>query len=358
MYYFHGDCRKCTEKIAGDLVRAGKTKFIIYPFGDRGMKVKSILNILMGIEEHLVVDDSLAGRYPGVRTLASLTEEDLNDAVVLVASDEDTAVDDMCGNEDVYNRIRSDLYRYVPEEQCVELFPRPRKVLDPYPFGLVEADLKSALRLKATEESAEYILENLIDTPCFEDRYEMLQHIFCEETPDLSGLILEFGVFKGDSTDFLAIYNPMHAVYGFDSFEGIPERWTCDPAGKYSLSGQLPKVKSNVYLIKGWFEDTLPRFLEEHKEHCSFIHVDCDLYSSTKTVLDELQDRIVPGTVIVFDEYFNYPGWQQHEFRAFREFAEAHGIKYEYIGYCSKGQHVGVRITDYYAAAGQGTDQS
>jgi len=43
MYYFHGNCRKCTEKIVGDLVREGKTRFIIYGFGDAGMKVKSIL---------------------------------------------------------------------------------------------------------------------------------------------------------------------------------------------------------------------------------------------------------------------------------------------------------------------------
>ena len=90
MYYFHGNCRKCTEKIVGDLVREGKTRFIIYGFGDAGMKVKSILNVCMGIQEHLVVDDSLAGRYRNIKSLAGLTAEDLKDAVVLVASDEDT----------------------------------------------------------------------------------------------------------------------------------------------------------------------------------------------------------------------------------------------------------------------------
>ena len=344
MHFFHGDCRKCTEKIAGDLVRAGRTKFIIYPFGETGMKVKSILNVLMGIEEYLVVDDSLAGTYPGVRSLAGLTEEDLRDAVVLVASDEYSASDDMRGSVDVYSRIRGALYHYVPEEQCVELFPRPRKVLGLFNFGEMTADLRTVLRLAAVDQTAEYIMENMLDTPSFEDRYEILEHVFCEELRDASGLIMEFGVFRGDSMDVIATYNPLHDVYGFDSFEGLPERWTCDPAGKFSVEGSLPAVKRNVRLIKGWFEETLPGFLEEHKEHCSFIHIDCDLYSSTKTVLDGLKDRIVPGTVIVFDEYFNYPGWQRHEYRAFQEFVEENGIKYEYIGYCRKGQHVAVRI--------------
>ncbi len=157
--------------------------------------------------------------------------------------------------------------------------------------------------------------------------------------------MMEFGVFKGDSLDFIATYNPTRTVYGFDSFMGLPERWTCDPAGMFSTNGPLPEVKPNVRLVEGWFEDTVPRFTEEHKENCSFVHIDCDLYSSTKTVLDGLWDRIVPGTVIVFDEYFNYPGWQQHEFRAFQEFTDAYGVEYEYIGYCQKGQHVAVKIT-------------
>jgi len=61
-------------------------------------------------------------------------------------------------------------------------------------------------------------------------------------------------------------------------------------------------------------------------------HIDCDLYSSTKTVFDWLKPRIRAGT-IVFDEYFNYPNWHQHEFKAFKEFVEECHVKYEYLGY-------------------------
>ena len=47
---------------------------------------------------------------------------------------------------------------------------------------------------------------------------------------------------------------------------------------------------------------------------------------------------------IVFDEYFNYPNWQKHEFKAFQEFVAANGIKYEYIGYVTTLEQAAVRI--------------
>ena len=48
--------------------------------------------------------------------------------------------------------------------------------------------------------------------------------------------------------------------------------------------------------------------------------------------------------MILFDEYYNFPRWQQHEFRAFQEFVAASGLSYEYIGYSVTGQQVAVRV--------------
>ena len=50
----------------------------------------------------------------------------------------------------------------------------------------------------------------------------------------------------------------------------------------------------------------------------SFLHIDSDLYSSARTVLFLLHEQIVSGTIIEFDEYFNYPNWKQHEYKAFQ----------------------------------------
>jgi hypothetical protein len=106
----------------------------------------------------------------------------------------------------------------------------------------------------------------------------------------------------------------------------------------------LPKVAANVELIVGWFEKTLPGFLEAHPEPVSFQHVDCDLYSSTKTVLQYLRNQIVPGKIIVFDEYFNYVGWRLHEFKAFGEFVASSGLNYRYLGAVPAHQQVAVAI--------------
>ena len=74
----------------------------------------------------------------------------------------------------------------------------------------------------------------------------------------------------------------------------------------------------------------------------AFIHLDCDLYSSTRTVFDLIAPRLKPSTVILFDEYFNYPNWERHQFKAFQEFVSERGIKYAYLGFAR--QQVAVRI--------------
>jgi Macrocin-O-methyltransferase (TylF) len=106
----------------------------------------------------------------------------------------------------------------------------------------------------------------------------------------------------------------------------------------------MPEVAQNVELVVGWFENVLPGFLTAHPSPLSLLHVDCDLYSSTKTVFHHLGSRIYPGTVIVFDEYFNYVGWRNHEFKAFAEFVVASGVSYQYIGAVPSSQQVAVVI--------------
>jgi predicted O-methyltransferase YrrM len=112
--------------------------------------------------------------------------------------------------------------------------------------------------------------------------------------------------------------------------------------GDFDVGGKLPKVESNTKLHKGWFDQSLPRWLDAHPDKIAFVHIDCDLYSSTKTVFDLLKDRFQPGTVIVFDEYFNYPGWRKHEFKAFQEFIAENGVSYSYLAYAK--YNVAVRL--------------
>lgn len=145
-------------------------------------------------------------------------------------------------------------------------------------------------------------------------------------------LFLEFGVFGGRSITLSAWTLPDKIIYGFDSFEGLPENFRYDWAkGSFDMRGIEPIVPDNVRLIKGWFNETLPPFVKNHPQKCAYIHVDCDLYSSTKTIFDNLKNQIGAGTIIAFDEYFNYPGWQEYEYKAFMEFVAENDIDFEYI---------------------------
>ena len=164
-----------------------------------------------------------------------------------------------------------------------------------------------------------------------------------EKAPQ-NGLWLEFGVSEGTTATTLCRYR-RGIVYGFDSFEGLPEDWDTGgqdgvfKKGSFSVSqSKINKMMDkidNLSLVVGLFEETLPRFLSEHKDNCALIHIDCDLYSSTKTVLDHLEPRIVPGTVIMFDEIHFYPNYAKHEYRAFEEFLKRTGMKVEWVAHCS-----------------------
>ncbi len=206
-------------------------------------------------------------------------------------------------------------------------------------------DINFDLQLEAKREAVAYIRAHMPDAVMFRDRFAQLE--WCVRQADPAGLVMEFGVEKGASLTLLA-QTTGRPVHGFDSFEGLPEAWTgtYETAGKFNMKGQLPQVPANAKLHVGWFDKTLPPFLEAQSGPVGFLHVDCDLYSSTVTVLEALESRFVPGTIIVFDEYFNYHGWRQHEYKAWQEFVARTGWGYTYIGFTGEKGHVAVRLTE------------
>ena len=164
------------------------------------------------------------------------------------------------------------------------------------------------------------------------------------------GFNLEFGVFSGDTINHMAKLRPDLCFVGFDSFQGLPEDWDTGkkfiPGKRFDRKGLLPQVEQNVKLIKGWFNDTVPDWTNnqnnrENFSQISFLNLDADIYSSTKTILDSLNHLIVPGTIIRFDELccwrseFNeespknvkrvfYTTWKEHEWKALNEWLEKH----------------------------------
>lgn len=180
-----------------------------------------------------------------------------------------------------------------------------------------------------------------IDTKPLNYVFEKMQ---IKHKPDT--LWLEFGVYTGSTINYISKFTE-DTVYGFDSFEGLPEYWFDIYAkGHFSTNGVMPDVNENVVLVKGWFNETLPQFLIEKNKKISFIHIDCDIYSSTKCVLDSVKDYLDTECVIVFDELVKYKDWDgpNGEWRAFNEFIDDTKFKFEYIGWWPEHESVALKL--------------
>jgi hypothetical protein len=170
----------------------------------------------------------------------------------------------------------------------------------------------------------------------------------------IEGAIVEFGVFSGtglaviaDRCDELGIAPP---IYGFDSFEGLPEPTAddlpdCWHGGQYAYPRErvARRVKCesrpHVHLVEGWFCDTLKSeaITEERKlERIAFARIDCDLYDSTVDCLNFLADRLADGAFLVFDDWSHR--LDLGETRAFFEFYECVKDRYRFEHLAAMGR--------------------
>lgn len=143
------------------------------------------------------------------------------------------------------------------------------------------------------------------------------------EMPALPGSILECGVYRGATllgmTHILNRRGIRTRMLGFDSFEGFPEPVQKDAqadgtmhpdvrAGALSdsayehLRSQITGLgwDDRISLTKGFFENTLASIGDQR---FSLVHLDCDLYESYMTCLEFCYPRMLPGSVIVLDDY-------------------------------------------------------
>ena len=160
-------------------------------------------------------------------------------------------------------------------------------------------------------------------------------------------LILEFGVYKGESINFFSEIVLKHglknSIYGFDSFQGLSDDWKGNidhPKKSLNLNNKLPKVRSNINLIQGKVEKTIDKFLDNTNGNIIFVHFDLDLYSPTKYVLEKIKSRLSKECVMLFDQMYGYPGWEQHEFKAFNEVFSNEAFKYIAFG----PRQIGIQI--------------
>lgn len=167
----------------------------------------------------------------------------------------------------------------------------------------------------------------------------LLRHALSQARP---GLALEFGVATGKTLATIAAERPGQ-TYGFDSFQGLPEDWRPGfEAGRFACT---PPNIPGAQLIVGWYDETVPAWFDQRDTSTiGFVHIDCDLYSSTRTVLAHMP-RLEPGTVLLFDELVGYPGWRHGEHRALLHWIASTGHQLESVG--AEGERVAFTVTGH-----------
>lgn len=215
-------------------------------------------------------------------------------------------------------------------------------------------NVRDELFRRAVEQSAQYIEETMASdslgntNSLFNKDFSTLQDLLNASLNRsvAHGLYLEFGVFPGGSISHIA--GKMTAnVHRFDSLGGLAGAhgiWRPGDSSVITASQALPEPPSNTVVHRGLFEQTLQPFLQDHPEHLSFVHLDCGDCHNTSFILEALAGRMIPGTVIQFNEFFNYPGWQTGDYQAFTEFAARHALRFEFIGYVERANCMALRV--------------
>ena len=197
-------------------------------------------------------------------------------------------------------------------------------------------NVQNVLWERAVTQSVDFVEKHINDSLVFENKKQIHNYtIELINQKKLKGKCLEFGVASGASIQYFSKNLSNLNFYGFDSFIGLKEDWAGHSVSKgaFSQGGVLPKVNSNVKLIKGWFDETLPIFVSENisdLKNISLIHIDGDTYEAAVEVFNHLSAYFNPGTLILFDELIGYPNWQNGEFKALLEAKEKYKFDFKY----------------------------
>jgi O-methyltransferase len=180
------------------------------------------------------------------------------------------------------------------------------------------------------------------------------------------GDYFEFGLWKGKT--FSYAHHMKHrfrqndlVLWGFDSFQGLPDiddtkdnvwhtgGFSCSEADFRRAMRRSGLKESEYRLVAGFYADSLNDALHERLAgtKAAIVYVDCDLYVSTKVVLEFLRRYLINGTIVCFDDFYNYKGAiDQGEQLALSEFATNHPeIRFiPYFDYCPLGKSFIVRL--------------
>ena len=203
-----------------------------------------------------------------------------------------------------------------------------REVLKNLAMQFASTNHVEALMNYSVLRAAENLLPKCVMAGIPKSKY--FEAVYAQLDSEQPLLFLEFGSYQGKSIRKWAQMDkhPDSRFVGFDSFHGLPERWRHRPAGYFSTDGVVPRVADErVSFVKGWFDQTLSRWVEENEipgGSTVVVHVDADLYSSCSFVLSSLHD-VLPSYYVMFDEF------GAGEARALRDYMVARGVDFHAI---------------------------
>ena len=233
---------------------------------------------------------------------------------------------------------------FVLFDRSIGIFLRTiyRVTVLPFLFS-THPSLQQILERKSIERSAEFVIAHMPIALVFRNRNEVWDYCLKKfdltpggTSPTHTSLILEFGVYKGYTINYFAKSAPTTRIIGFDSFEGLQEDWvgTKRPKGYFDLNGVLPRVAPNVELVRGWFEDSLPKWLLTSRKPgdvIRIIHIDSDTFDAALFVMKTILSVTSEETIFIFDEYLGYNGWEYGEHRAVEEISKMFGKRASYL---------------------------
>jgi len=192
--------------------------------------------------------------------------------------------------------------------------------------------IKSILKISSADIKYEYHLSSVYNkysgyTMIPENIYKTNLKISDKYLKDIKGDVVECGVWKGGMTAGIAeMLGNERNYYLFDSFEGLPLVQEID--GSAAKKWQNNKTSTNFFdncraeivhadtvmqmtncnyrLIKGWFNETLPKF--DLAKEIALLRLDADWYESTIICLRELYPKVVNRGIVIIDDYFQWNG--------------------------------------------------
>jgi hypothetical protein len=200
----------------------------------------------------------------------------------------------------------------------------------------------SFLQKKSHEKTYEILGEQFSNSLLFEDKHELWDFVINQITneklqseADKSNICLEFGVGGGESLRYFSkkLLKKNIKIVGFDTFFGNPQIWpgTNNQVGSSNQNGMPPKnLPANVEIVQGYIEETLQNYLETNQiKKIKFMHIDVNIYSAAKFILEITKKYTDNNTLILFDELINYPFWWNNgEYKALAEVYSSSQYKY------------------------------